>query len=165
MKYHNHACASLLNPLSTEPLVWPSPWKFMSDLDPEAKTLLEAALAQANDAWERRIFSSQNEAAINKSSKQEMRVSGKQEVQKIATHHTYFCDIYIYLSISPYIYRHASLPNTYIYISVHIYLYLYLYTYMHISIHCVGIPIPMHISICIHTDTYTYRYRYNYTYT
>ena len=99
MKYHNHACASLLNPLSAEPLVWPSPWKFMSDLDPEAKTLLEAALAQANDAWERRIFASQNEAAINKSSKQAMRVSEKQEVKKIPTHHTYFCYIYIYLSL------------------------------------------------------------------
>lgn len=57
MKYKNTACASLLNPCSAEPLVWPSPWKFMSDLDPEAKVLLEVALAQANDAWERRIFS------------------------------------------------------------------------------------------------------------
>lgn len=60
MKYKNIACASLLNPLSAEPLVWPSPWKFMSDLDPEAKALLEAALAQANDAWEKRIFSSRS---------------------------------------------------------------------------------------------------------
>ena len=132
MKYHNHACASLLNPLSAEPLVWPSPWKFMSDLDPEAKTLLEAALAQANDAWERRIFSSQNEAAINKSSKQEMRVSGKQEVQKIPTHQHVLL-LYIHISVYITIYRHAPLPNTYIhtyiYICVYIYLYLYLYTY------------------------------------
>eukprot|EP00250_Pteridium_aquilinum_P009840 c18972_g1_i1 orf=1132-2403(+) len=57
MKYHNKACAALLNPLTAEPLVWPSPWKFMSNLDPAAKVLLEAALAQANDAWEKRIIS------------------------------------------------------------------------------------------------------------
>ena len=57
MKYRNTACAALLNPLAAEPLVWPSPWKFMSNLEPGAKALLEAALAQANDAWEKRIFS------------------------------------------------------------------------------------------------------------
>lgn len=32
----------------------------MSDLDPDAKVLLEAALVQANDAWEKRIFSGRN---------------------------------------------------------------------------------------------------------
>ena len=56
MKYRNTACAALLNPLVAEPLVWPSPWTFMSNLEPEAKALLEDALAQANDAWEKRLF-------------------------------------------------------------------------------------------------------------
>ena len=57
MKYRNFACAALLNPMIAEPLVWPSPWKFMNDLDPEARVLLEAALAQATHAWEKRILS------------------------------------------------------------------------------------------------------------
>ena len=57
-KHRNMACAALLNPLTSEPLVWPSPWKFMNNLDPEAKILLETALAQANDAWEKQILSS-----------------------------------------------------------------------------------------------------------
>lgn len=35
----------------------------MSDLDPEAKILLEAALAQANDDWEKMIFSVGSESA------------------------------------------------------------------------------------------------------
>ena len=80
MKYHNQGCASLLNPLSAEPLVWPSPWKFMSDLDPEAKTLLEAALAQANDAWEKRIVSTHNEIVTSELLKLETREFRKQEV-------------------------------------------------------------------------------------
>lgn len=65
MKYHNTACATLLNPLTAEPLVWPSPWKFMSNLDPEAKLLLEAALAQANDDWEKRVFSARGSYGVN----------------------------------------------------------------------------------------------------
>lgn len=48
MKYKTTACAALLNPNSAEPIVWPSPWKFISELDPQAKLLLEAALAEAN---------------------------------------------------------------------------------------------------------------------
>ncbi|KAH7439183.1 hypothetical protein KP509_04G048700 [Ceratopteris richardii] len=64
MKYCNIACASLLNPHSAEPLVWPSPWKFISDLDPDAKVLLEAALTQANDAWEKKLFSSRGGSVI-----------------------------------------------------------------------------------------------------
>ncbi|MCO5554792.1 hypothetical protein L7F22_008327 [Adiantum nelumboides] len=56
MKFNNKACAALLNPLAAEPLVWPSPWKFMSNLDPEAKILLEQALSKANDAWEKKIL-------------------------------------------------------------------------------------------------------------
>mgnify|MGYP006950764637 FL=1 len=56
MKYRNFACAALLNPMIAEPLVWPSPWKFMNDLEPEARVLLEAALAQATHAWEKQIL-------------------------------------------------------------------------------------------------------------
>ncbi|KAJ7298032.1 hypothetical protein O6H91_Y020900 [Diphasiastrum complanatum] len=52
IKYKNMACAALLNPNIAEPLVWPSPWKFMKELNPEARTLLEAALAQANQVRE-----------------------------------------------------------------------------------------------------------------
>ncbi|KAG6520139.1 hypothetical protein ZIOFF_017171 [Zingiber officinale] len=46
---HNHgACAALLNPSAAEPLVWPSPLKFISELDPDARALLEVALMDAN---------------------------------------------------------------------------------------------------------------------
>ncbi|KAL3683068.1 hypothetical protein R1sor_001090 [Riccia sorocarpa] len=55
LKYSNTACAAILNPNAGEPLVWPSPWKFINDLEPEAKTLLEAALVQANDEREQEI--------------------------------------------------------------------------------------------------------------
>lgn len=65
MKYHNTACATLLNPSTAEPLVWPSPWKFMNNLDPEAKLLLETALAQATDAWEKQIFSTRGNHTVN----------------------------------------------------------------------------------------------------
>lgn len=45
----NHgACAALLNPSSAEPIVWPSSLKFISELNHEAKTLLECALMEAN---------------------------------------------------------------------------------------------------------------------
>jgi hypothetical protein len=37
-------------------MVWPSPLKFISELDPEAKALLEAALAEANKERERKIL-------------------------------------------------------------------------------------------------------------
>lgn len=47
-KRKHRACAALLNPSSAEPLVWPSPLKFMSELGPDAKALLEAALMDAN---------------------------------------------------------------------------------------------------------------------
>eukprot|EP00250_Pteridium_aquilinum_P014056 c21753_g1_i1 orf=1017-2435(-) len=79
MKYNNIACASLLNPLSAEPLVWPSPWKFMSDLDPEAKALLEAALVRANDAWEKRICSSRSATTEVDSSKEKAELINEQE--------------------------------------------------------------------------------------
>ncbi|GAB2235042.1 hypothetical protein Droror1_Dr00004319 [Drosera rotundifolia] len=48
MKHGYGACAALLNPSSAEPLVWPSPLKFISELNPEAKILLERALMEAN---------------------------------------------------------------------------------------------------------------------
>ncbi|AQL07666.1 E3 ubiquitin-protein ligase XB3-like [Zea mays] len=50
------ACAALLNPSSAEPLVWPSALKFISELEPDAKSLLEAALMEANRERERRIL-------------------------------------------------------------------------------------------------------------
>ncbi|XVF76627.1 hypothetical protein PTKIN_Ptkin13bG0281400 [Pterospermum kingtungense] len=48
MKHKHEACAALLNPASPEPLVWPFPLRFISDLNPEAKELLEKALMEAN---------------------------------------------------------------------------------------------------------------------
>lgn len=54
---HKHgACAALLNPSSAEPLVWPSPLKFISELNPEAKVLLERALMEANREREKDIL-------------------------------------------------------------------------------------------------------------
>ncbi|KAJ1297759.1 hypothetical protein BS78_01G401300 [Paspalum vaginatum] len=50
------ACAALLNPSSAEPLVWPSALKFIGELEPNAKSLLEAALMEANRERERRIL-------------------------------------------------------------------------------------------------------------
>ncbi|OEL37988.1 E3 ubiquitin-protein ligase XB3 [Dichanthelium oligosanthes] len=50
------ACAALLNPSSAEPLVWPSALKFISELEPNAKSLLEAALMEASRERERRIL-------------------------------------------------------------------------------------------------------------
>ncbi|KAJ6832698.1 E3 ubiquitin-protein ligase XB3 [Iris pallida] len=53
----NHAaCAALLNPSTAEPLVWPSPLKFISELNPEAKVLLETALMEANKEREKDIL-------------------------------------------------------------------------------------------------------------
>ncbi|WVZ95855.1 hypothetical protein U9M48_041566 [Paspalum notatum var. saurae] len=56
LKRSHHACAALLNPSSAEPMVWPSPLKFISELDPEAKALLEAALMEANREREKKIL-------------------------------------------------------------------------------------------------------------
>jgi hypothetical protein len=56
LKYKNTACAALLNPNAAEPLVWPSPWKFISELNPQAKLLLEEALAQANSDREKALL-------------------------------------------------------------------------------------------------------------
>lgn len=56
LKYKYGACAALLNPSSAEPLVWPSPLKFISELNQEAKALLEQALMEANRERERNIL-------------------------------------------------------------------------------------------------------------
>nr|CAB3463662.1 unnamed protein product [Digitaria exilis] len=56
LKRNHDACAALLNPSSAEPMVWPSPLKFISELDPEAKALLEAALMEANREREKKIL-------------------------------------------------------------------------------------------------------------
>ncbi|KAH8938317.1 hypothetical protein BDL97_16G076400 [Sphagnum fallax] len=55
LQHKNIACAALLNPNSPEPLVWPSSWKFIIELEPQAKILLKTALAHANDEWERQL--------------------------------------------------------------------------------------------------------------
>ncbi|KAH9325177.1 hypothetical protein KI387_005355, partial [Taxus chinensis] len=56
LKFKHRPCAALLNPGAAEPLVWPSPWKFISELNPEAKFLLEKALMEANRAREKNIM-------------------------------------------------------------------------------------------------------------
>ncbi|KAL2332125.1 hypothetical protein Fmac_019706 [Flemingia macrophylla] len=56
LKHKHGACASLLNPTSAEPIVWPSPLKFISELNPEAKALLEQALMDANREREKSIL-------------------------------------------------------------------------------------------------------------
>ncbi|KAI3917755.1 hypothetical protein MKW98_021517, partial [Papaver atlanticum] len=54
VKYKHGACAALLNPSAAEPLVWPSPLKFISELNPDAKVLLESV--EANKEREKDIF-------------------------------------------------------------------------------------------------------------
>ncbi|OIW15746.1 hypothetical protein TanjilG_04281 [Lupinus angustifolius] len=56
LKHRHVACASLLNPTSAEPLVWPSPLKFISELNAEAKALLEQALMDANKEREKNML-------------------------------------------------------------------------------------------------------------
>ncbi|KAK4254956.1 hypothetical protein QN277_008025 [Acacia crassicarpa] len=56
LKHKHGACAALLNPTSAEPLVWPSPLKFISELNPDAKALLERALMDANREREKNIL-------------------------------------------------------------------------------------------------------------
>lgn len=56
LRYKHGACAALLNPSSAEPLVWPSPLKFISELNKEAKHLLECALMEANKEREKNIL-------------------------------------------------------------------------------------------------------------
>ncbi|KAK9122680.1 hypothetical protein Sjap_012282 [Stephania japonica] len=56
LKHKHSACAALLNPSAAEPLVWPSPLKFISELGPDAKVLLEKALMVANREREKNIL-------------------------------------------------------------------------------------------------------------
>lgn len=56
LKHKNAACAALLNPSAPELLVWPSPLKFIADLNPGAKVLLENALVEANKEREKAIL-------------------------------------------------------------------------------------------------------------
>ncbi|KAL3829126.1 hypothetical protein ACJIZ3_017928 [Penstemon smallii] len=58
LRHHHGVCAALLNPSSAEPLVWPSPLKFISELNQEAKSLLERALLEANREREKVILKS-----------------------------------------------------------------------------------------------------------
>lgn len=56
LRNHQGACAALLNPSSAEPIVWPSPLKFISELNQDAKALLERALMEANKEREKTIL-------------------------------------------------------------------------------------------------------------
>ncbi|CAA3022161.1 E3 ubiquitin- ligase XBAT31 [Olea europaea subsp. europaea] len=56
LRHHHGACAALLNPSSAEPLVWPWPLKFISELNQEAKALLERALMEANREREKAVL-------------------------------------------------------------------------------------------------------------
>lgn len=56
VKYKHDMCAALLNPLAPEPLTWPAPLKFISELNPDAKVLLEKALIEANKKREKGIL-------------------------------------------------------------------------------------------------------------
>ncbi|KAK7395326.1 hypothetical protein VNO78_15877 [Psophocarpus tetragonolobus] len=56
LKHKHKACAALLDPSSAAPLVWPSPLKFISELNQEAKSLLEKALLEANREREKTIL-------------------------------------------------------------------------------------------------------------
>ncbi|WOL08429.1 E3 ubiquitin-protein ligase [Canna indica] len=56
LKQNHGTCAALLNPSAAEPLVWPSAWKFITELDLETKALLEAALMEGNKEREMKIL-------------------------------------------------------------------------------------------------------------
>uniref|UniRef100_A0ACD5WNI8 Uncharacterized protein n=1 Tax=Avena sativa TaxID=4498 RepID=A0ACD5WNI8_AVESA len=56
LKRGHGACAALLNPSAAEPMVWPSPLKFIGELEADARALLEAALADANMERENKIL-------------------------------------------------------------------------------------------------------------
>lgn len=47
LKYKHEACAALLNLSGLEPLTWPTHLKFISELNPDAKALIENALIEA----------------------------------------------------------------------------------------------------------------------
>lgn len=56
LKHKHRACAALLDPSSAAPLVWPSPLKFIGELNQEAKALLENALLEANREREKTLL-------------------------------------------------------------------------------------------------------------
>ncbi|CAL0324430.1 unnamed protein product [Lupinus luteus] len=56
LKNKHKACAALLDPSSASFLVWPSPLKFISELNPETKALLEKALLEANMEREKTLL-------------------------------------------------------------------------------------------------------------
>jgi E3 ubiquitin-protein ligase XBAT32/33 len=56
LKRCHGACAALLNPAAAEPMVWPSPLKFIGELEADARALLEAALMEANREREKKIL-------------------------------------------------------------------------------------------------------------
>ncbi|KAK8619789.1 hypothetical protein V6N13_066294 [Hibiscus sabdariffa] len=56
LKHKHGACATLLNPSSLEPLIWPAPLKLISELNEEAKSLLEQALMEINKEREKNIL-------------------------------------------------------------------------------------------------------------
>ncbi|XP_014520416.1 putative E3 ubiquitin-protein ligase XBAT31 isoform X1 [Vigna radiata var. radiata] len=56
LKHRHNACAALLNLSAAEPLVWPSSLKVISELNPDAKELLEQALMNANREREKNIL-------------------------------------------------------------------------------------------------------------
>ena len=53
LKHKHGACAASLNPRSIEPLIWPSPPKFISELNQQAKAILENVLMNANKEREK----------------------------------------------------------------------------------------------------------------
>ncbi|XP_024538729.1 E3 ubiquitin-protein ligase XB3 isoform X1 [Selaginella moellendorffii] len=63
-KHNNASCAALLDPSVAEPLVWPSPCKFMNALDTNTRSLLEKVLEQANQARGRAHRKSATESEI-----------------------------------------------------------------------------------------------------
>uniref|UniRef100_A0A7N0TDD4 RING-type E3 ubiquitin transferase n=1 Tax=Kalanchoe fedtschenkoi TaxID=63787 RepID=A0A7N0TDD4_KALFE len=56
LKHRHPMCAALLNPAAAEPLVWPAPLKFISELNQDTKNLLERALMDANREREKNIL-------------------------------------------------------------------------------------------------------------
>lgn len=62
LKRRHGACAALLDPSAAEPLVWPKPLKFISELNPEAKALLERALMEANRKREKIVLKEKDDS-------------------------------------------------------------------------------------------------------
>ncbi|XP_024532718.1 E3 ubiquitin-protein ligase XB3 isoform X1 [Selaginella moellendorffii] len=80
-EYHNFACAALLNPNAAEPLVWPSSLKFIKELEPEAKKLLEAALREANRRHHRQQHRPRKQNQQERDLSQELAASGSSSIK------------------------------------------------------------------------------------